>query len=483
MKIGPPENMTRVGSIEERYQSYNIEMLEVTGGMFWKPYDQASNDRTGGAPDKSGVPAGMDADLYEYRPPVDLSNGKLRKLAAALGPAYVRVSGTWANTTYFADSDPAPSSPPSGFAGVLNRDSWKGVADFAAATDARIVTSMAIGPGVRDAAGVWMPGQAKEFLDYTRSVGGDIAAAEFMNEPNVAATGVAAASDDATAYGRDFRIFRAFMKRRAPKIMILGPGMTGETDAAASLLAASGAGLDVFSYHHYGALSERCTGAGTSDDALSEQWLARTDKTLNFYRRLRDRFEPGKPIWLTETAEAACGGNRLAASYLDTFRYLDQLGRLAKAGVQIVMHNTLAASDYGLLDENNFAPRPNYWGALLWRRLMGTTVLESGVPIEAGLHVYAHCQRGTPDGVGLLVINTDRSAAHTIRLASASARYTLDAVNLDDGTVRLNGHALELSTKDDLPEIRGVPTPAGTLAFAPATITFLAIPTAANRAC
>jgi hypothetical protein len=114
---------------------------------------------------------------------------------------------------------------------------------------------------------------------------------------------------------------------------------------------------------------------------------------------------------------------------------------------------------------------------------MGTTVLESGVPIEAGLHVYAHCQSGTPDGVGLLVINTDRSAARTIMLASVSARYTLDAANLDDSTVRLNGRALELSTKDDLPEIRGVPTPAGTLTFAPATITFLAIPAAANRAC
>jgi len=185
----------------------------------------------------------------------------------------------------------------------------------------------------------------------------------------------------------------------------------------------------------------------------------------------------------TETAETACGGNRWAATFLDTFRYLDQLGRLAKAGVQIVMHNTLAASDYGLLGENNFVPRPNYWGALLWRRLMGTTVLESGVLIEAGLHVYAHCQRGTPDGVGLLVLNADRSAARTIRLASASARYTLDAANLDDSTVRLNGHALELGTKDDLPEIRGVPTPAGTLTFAPATITFLAIPAAANRAC
>ena len=92
-------------------------------------------------------------------------------------------------------------------------------------------------------------------------------------------------------------------------------------------------------------------------------------------------------------AEAACGGNPWAVSFLDTFRYLDQLGRLAKAGVQVVMHNTLAASDYGLLDERTLEPRPNYWGALLWRQLMGTTVLDAGLPIRRGLHVYAHCQR------------------------------------------------------------------------------------------
>ena len=43
----------------------------------------------------------MSPDLYQYRPPIDLSNARLRKLAAALGPAYVRVSGTWANTDLF----------------------------------------------------------------------------------------------------------------------------------------------------------------------------------------------------------------------------------------------------------------------------------------------------------------------------------------------------------------------------------------------
>src|ERR1019366_8764290 len=98
-------------------------------------------------------------------------------------------------------------------------------------------------------------------------------------------------------------------------------------------------------YHYYGTLSKRCIGTRSPEAALSEASLSRTDRTLAFYKSLRDRFAPGKPIWLTETAEAACGGDPWAASFLDTFRYLDQLGRLARAGVQVVMHNTLAASD------------------------------------------------------------------------------------------------------------------------------------------
>jgi hypothetical protein len=235
-------------------------------------------------------------------------------------------------------------------------------------------------------------------------------------------------------------------------------------------------------------LSERCTGASLSEPALSqtalsEEWLARTDQTLDFYRRLRDQLAPGKPIWLTETAEAACGGNRWAATYLDTFRYLDQLGRLAKAGIHVVMHNTLAASEYGLLDEKTLTPRPNYWGALLWRRLMGTTVLESGVPIGTGLHVYAHCQRGRPGGVSLLIINTHSHSTRALRLVASSERFTLDVASLRDATVRLNGRTLELGTRDHLPDMAGVQTPSGNLTFAPATITFLAIPAAANREC
>jgi hypothetical protein len=170
-------------------------------------------------------------------------------------------------------------------------------------------------------------------------------------------------------------------------------------------------------------------------------------------------------------------------TFLDTFRYLDQLGRLAKAGVQVVMHNTLAASDYGLLDEKTLQPRPKYWAALLWRQLMGTTVLDAGLSVRSGLHVYAHCQRGTPGGVSLLVLNTDRDAPQSLMLPMASVRYTLDAAGLLDADIRLNGTTLVLGPEDELPPLAGAPATASTMTFAPATIMFLAIPHAGNNAC
>jgi hypothetical protein len=490
-----PSRLPRLGTIDERFQSYNVEMVEVTGGRFWKPYrTSASAPSARGADNSGNVPAGSNPDLYAYREPIDLSIPRLRTLAAALAPAYMRVSGTWANTTYFAENDEKPSTPPNGFRAVLSRARWKAVIDFARAVNAEIVTSMATGPGVRDAAGLWQSDQARRLFAYTRSVGGRIAAAEFMNEPTLAAMGGAPDGYDAAAYGRDFKAFVAFMRVSEPDVMVLGPGSIGETTASQSsrpsssdfintrdLLVASGSGIDAFSYHHYGAVSQRCApGQTTPEAALSEAWLASTGQTLAFYQSLRDEFAPGKPMWLTETAEAACGGNPWASTFLDTFRYLDQLGRLARAGVQMVAHNTLAASDYGLLDEKTLRPRPSYWAALLWRRLIGTIVLDAGV--HQGMHLYAHCRRGVRGAVTLLAINTDRTAA-ILRLPVASERYTLSADELQSAEVKLNGSALNLGPNDDLPQLAAVTSPPGSIKIGPATITFLTIGDAKNPAC
>src|SRR5689334_10998015 len=84
-----PSQMPRIATVDERYVSYNIEMAEVTGGNFWKPYhSQSSAAARAIKPQLSGSPpAGMNPGMYQYRPPIDLSNPRLRNLASALGPA------------------------------------------------------------------------------------------------------------------------------------------------------------------------------------------------------------------------------------------------------------------------------------------------------------------------------------------------------------------------------------------------------------
>ena len=501
--------MPRVATVDQRYQSYNVEMAEVIGGTFWKPYRQqgkAAQDaqQAANGTSSSGADLQVNSTMFEARPPIDLTNARLRELAAALGPAYMRVSGTWANTVYFHDSDtPAPAaSPPQGFQGVLTRREWKAVNDFAHAVNASLTTSFAISAGVRDAAGVWTPDQARKLLAYTKAIGGGIAAAEFFNEPTMPEYGGAPTGYDAADYARDFAVFRQFAGEAAPDMRIVGPASVGEAILLPAMRPGSVSVLktvdllsadprpvfDIFSYHFYGAASIRCAAMGsgtqtTPEAALSEQWLSRADQSYAFYGGLRDRFEAGKPVWITEIADAACGGNPWADTFLDTFRYLDQHARLAKHGVSVVFHNTLASSEYGLLDQKTFAPRPNYWAALLWHRLMGATVLDAGVQIREGLHVYAQCLRGTPGGVALLAINNSRTQTTSITLPIEADRYTLSAEQLESSAIQLNGQDLKLGGADELPDLSGERIPAGAVELAPASITFLSMAGAGNESC
>jgi hypothetical protein len=476
-----PAELPAVGVVDQRFQSFNIEMVEVTGGPFWKPYSPRDDLTTHGKSTQSTT--ANRSDLFSRRPPIDLANPQLRKLASALSPAYLRVSGTWANSTFFSASDDATPSPPAGYKGVLTAHRWRNVVDFSKAIDAPIVTSFAISPGTRDSNGVWKPDSVQRMLSATAAAGGRIAAAELMNEPDLPEIGGAPAGYGSAAFARDFAIFRAFIKQAAPEMTVLGPGTGGRTPRDAELFQISASGIDAVSYHFYGALSERCAASDGADAALSEEWLSRTERTFAFYRVLRDSAAPGKPIWLTETAEAACGGNRWSSTFRDTFRYLDQLGRLARAGVQIVMHNTLAGSDYGLLDEVTFMPRPNYWAALLWRQFMGNVVLDPGVPIQQGLHVYAHCGRRNPGDVVLLVINNDLQNARELIVSSRSERFTFAAATLQGATVSLNSTALRPETVDQLPGLAGISASPGPMRFAPATMTFVVTSGAGNRNC
>jgi len=499
-----PRTMKQIAQVDPRYLSFNVEAVEVTGGRFWKPYmaEGPSKNEPPSSKTDSNQPSGMDTSLFQYRPPIDLSNPHLRKLAAALAPSYMRVSGTWRNSTYFQDDDaPLLSKVPDGFKGVMNRAEWKGVIDFSHAVGADIVASVATSKGTRDSDNVWTPDQAHAFFEYTRSAGGKIAAVEFMNEPTFALIGGAPSGYNGAAFARDAKIFQTFLKQESPDTVFLGPGSIGEgaplIDGAPmpriipteDMLKSSGPIFDAFSYHFYGTISKRCTAAMgpnfvmTPEMALNADWFDRNLTVEGFYAGLRDKYLPGKSMWLTETGEAGCGGDSWASKFLDSFRFMDQLGSLAQKGVQSVMVNTLASSDYGLIDEETLKPRPDYWAALLWKRKMGVRVLDPGVTPNSKLRIYAHCSTDMKGSVTVMVLNLDRTATQELTIPTSGKRFTLSAPDVMSEEVLLNGKRLEAAGDGTPGAMVGQSFKAGTESFAPLTITFLSLAGAKNSAC
>lgn len=467
------KGLKQVAQVDERYQSVNIEMCEVVGGDFWIPYDLLDSVKVR----SSGFNA-----LKRTIPPVDLYEKKIRMLASALGPMYIRVSGTWANTTYFQDNDePKLAKAPDGYQNVLTRAEWKGVIDFCKAVNGKLVTSFAISDGIRDSNGNWTTAQIEPLINYTLKAGGEIVAAEMFNEPSHASYGGAPEGYNAESFAQDFSAFKSYINKKLPEMKILGPGSTGEggilfqggpmsTDSIMSSVPKPQ--FDIFSYHFYGGVSKRCMGGLTPENALTSDWLSKTELGLRYYEEARDKYNPGVPIWLTETAESACGGNPWAATYIDCFRYLEQLGRLAKMGVQVVMHNTLCASEYALLEQDTHEPRPNYWAALLWSRLMGTSVFDTEKS-EEGPDIFIHNLKNSSGGHAVMIVNP-RDDEYLFRIPARAEQYLITADELQTKTIKLNGIPLELKSDGTLPEIKGERIRAGEIKIPSHSILFLA---------
>ncbi|MEW9856576.1 hypothetical protein [Novosphingobium sp. M1R2S20] len=475
------DQLPRIAEVDERFQSYNVEMVEVTGGRFWAPY--------GGPP----------GEQYRQRPPEDLSDKRLRALTKHLGPAYMRVSGTWANSTYLEADGEHLSEPPEGYNQVLTRDQWRGVVDFAKAVDAKVGVSFAVSEGPRGADGVWQTEQAQRLLDLTRAAGGELGFAEFINEPNAASLGRLPKGYSVADYTRDFSIFLDWARKVSPNTKIVGPGGVGEGGDLSKipvatlarmllteeLMKANPNAVDAVSYHFYGGVSQRCANTqaeqAQQSQALTPTWLDLTLRDWKYYSGLRDKYERGDPMWVTETAQAACGGSPWAATFLDTFRYVNQLGLLAQKGVRVVFHNTLTASDYSLIEEGTKNPRPNYWAAVLWRRTMGTTVLASPPSPAENLRIYAHCLPESNGGVGMVAINYG-DTPQVLTLGEGAKVWLLEAPSVDGTSVTVNGQTPHLQADGSLSGLRGVS--AGPSTRIPATsIAFFTKPHAGNAAC
>ena len=497
------EHLKTIRTVDERLMSYNIEMTEVTGGTFWKAYTPeqiAGTEEFTIAAEKLSDFTAM-TDLMQYYPPIDLSNERLRALAKKFGPVWIRVSGSWATKTYYDFDGTTGGVAPKGYQSVLTKEQWIGVLDFVKAVDGKLLVSVSNCAGDHPHSGALDLTQTKKLFDFSHEYGVDIAAAEFMNEPNMLAMSGVPQGYTAEDYARDQDIFNRWVKENYPDCLLVGPcslgdGAMGKMDAKNAgagigamvqmcttdeLLNGTKVPLDVFSYHYYNGISERLAAmmpAGHWDggEAHTDAYLAVAPENAKAYVPLRDRYVHGGQMWVTESGDAGGGGDTWASTYLDVLRTLNELGIFATITDGVIFHNTLASSDYGFLKHGTFEPRPNYFAVLLWNRLMGTTVYDCENPNCEGAHIYCHSRRDGKDGYVYLVINNSLTEETTVVLPKEAEIYSLSGSgNIRSSVMVLNGKELSISGIADIPELEGAHYTEEILKLAPATCMFIVV--------
>ena len=491
-----PNKLTALREIDERLVSYNVEMTEVTGGTFWKAYTDAQVDGT------EEFPVIKDwrdmGNLQQWYDPIDTKNPRLIKLARELGTAWVRVSGTWANKTYYDFDGHTGGKVPEGFQNLLTKDQWLSLLDFVKAVDGKLLVSIANCPGIH-AANEPMPFDQAELLFRTsKEYGVPISAAEFTNEPNLIALSGLPQGYTAADHARDHDLFGAWLRENYPECLFVGPCTVGDIDmfgigndgagggmaagfemvSTEQLLGDYKVPMDVFSYHYYNGVSERGAAMGGHwpvEACLTDRYLGVAASCTRQYTARRDKYVPGGQLWVTESGDAGCGGNTWASTYLDVPRTLNELGEFCTVTDGVIFHNTLASSDYGFLKHGTFEPRPNYFAVLLWNRLMGKTCYATGEEIREGVHLYCHSRKDGKPGYVYLLINNSRTETTTLELPGEAQLYALTGCGkLRSRTMELGGKELVLGANDELPELEGV-TVSGKVEVAPGGCSFIVI--------
>ena len=490
-------NLEILRTVNPRLMSYNVEMTEVTGGTFWKAYTPEQIAGTEKFPPIKGFHEM--AGLMQWYDPIDTTNPRLIKLAKELGPAWMRVSGTWATKTYYDfDNTGLPSD---GWQNRMTRDQWVNIVKFADAIGAKILISVANCQGLHSGEEPWNPSQAEKIFNLSIELGHPIDAVEFTNEPNMMEMTGFPAGYKPEHFRRDQDLFHKWVRENHPGTLIVGPCTTdgnalkmGPDDAKggagiADVMYSCSTGdlmdgctekLDVFSYHYYNGISERLEAVmpaahWPAEMAHTEPYLAVAGRAARAFAPYRDKYVPGGEMWVTESGDAGGGGDTWASTYLDVLRTLNELGEFTTVTDGVIFHNTLASSDYGFLKHGTFEPRPNYFAVLLWQRLMGHTVYDSKIAIQEGAHVFCHSRKDGKDGCVYLVINNSLENATTVTLPVEAEAYVLAGKDgMRSRVMTLNGRDLVLGENDELPDLSGKAV-SGTVEVAPGSCVFFVI--------
>ncbi|XP_052875025.1 heparanase-like protein 2 [Gossypium arboreum] len=235
-------------------------------------------------------------------------------------------------------------------------------------------------------AGDWNSQNARDFMKYTISRGYKVDSYEFGNQLSEAGMG---ARVEAEQYGKDVIVLENMVKDLHPdpktQPKVLGPSGFYDEKWFNVFLEVSGQGVvDGVTHHIYN--------LGPGDG-------------INLITKIQD------PSYLNQVAQTYRGVFNIVN------KYFDQLGMASTYNHKVFCRQTLIGGNYALLNTTTFIPNPDYYGALLWHRLMGSIVLAVTQVSNPNLRVYAHCAKKKP-GVSIIFINLSKDSSFDVTLSS-----------------------------------------------------------------
>ncbi|KAM6976093.1 heparanase isoform 1-T1 [Tautogolabrus adspersus] len=329
---------------------------------------------------------------------------------------------------------------------------------------------------LRTADNTWNSSNARQLLQYCESRRYTMNW-ELGNEPN-SYEKKAGIRVDGFQLGQDFTHLREIMSQSElyRHAGLFGPDVgqprDHRTDIMQGFLQSGADAVDAVTWHHY-----YVNGRDTSlEDFLDPEVLDTLTLKTNEVLQTVKLVSPGKKVWLGETSSAFGGGAvGLSDTFVAGFMWLDKLGLAATLGLDVVMRQVFVGSgSYHLVDEN-LDPLPDYWLSVLYKRLVGPEVLKveafSNFSRHKQVRLYLHCahkQRYRRGAITLISMNLRNKAVRILvpaRLSSSTVEaFVLESEHpgeegLYSRTVTLNKDVLKMVDDKTLPDLKGARLP------------------------
>jgi alpha-L-arabinofuranosidase len=253
-----------------------------------------------------------------------------------------------------------------------------------------------------------------------------------------------------------FSAFRAAMRLVDPTIMVGAVGIGGDqrewNDFGQKVISKTAGALDFYIVHDYGFSNS------PSKTEVLERPEQQVSKVVEGPRRelAGENVSVTVPIAVTEYnlfAFADGDTTGMMSQSIDALYVADTIGQMAAQGVQMADHWNLVnganktGSDYGMLDPDTSAPKPQFFGLALWSRF-GTSMVPVTVGFDSRTQLTAYGGRRDDGTLTLLVINKSAESLNAeIDISGATRAYSgvadvVAARALDSTSMTYNGATL-----------------------------------------